>query len=65
MGLRDALRSLLPGDEPPSSAETFRYRCRDCDAEFESPRRHVTDARCPDCGSADVRVADDPYLDEG
>lgn len=64
MGLLDALRSLLPGGEPSPTGETFRYRCRDCEAEFESGRRHVTDASCPACGSSDVRVADDPYLDD-
>lgn len=70
MGLLDTLRSFLPvadspsetsGDEP-GAPETFAYRCRDCDREFESPHRHVTDAACPDCGSPDVRVVD-PFGD--
>lgn len=61
MNLVDALRSLLPESERAGDRETFAYRCRACDAEFESPRRHVTDAGCPDCGAGDVRVADDPY----
>lgn len=65
MSLFDALLDRLPdfrrgGTDP--AAETFEYRCRDCDREFESTTRHVTDAECPTCGSADVRVADDPYL---
>lgn len=59
MGLFDKLRECLPG-RGASRGETFTYRCRDCDREFESPYRHVTDARCPDCESEDVRVSE-PY----
>lgn len=63
MGLLDALSDLLSGRRDPheSERETFEYRCRDCDHEFESTRRHVTAASCPDRGSEDVRVGDDPY----
>lgn len=62
MGLLDALRDYLLGrGSTERDAETFEYRCRDCDREFETTARHVTEAECPDCGSEDVRVADDPY----
>lgn len=60
MGLLDALPGWR-GDRTGGDAETFGYRCRDCDRVFESTTRHVTDATCPACGSGDVRVADDPY----
>jgi Zn finger protein HypA/HybF involved in hydrogenase expression len=60
--LFDAVRDLLPGRAGVArDKETFEYRCRDCDAEFASPQRHVTAASCPDCGSEDVRVGEDPY----
>lgn len=65
MGVFDALRALVSGDRSGDGEDTYTYRCRDCDREFESPRRHVTDASCPACDSGDVRVSDDPYLDEG
>lgn len=66
MKLVEALLDLLPGRETgdPDATETFDYRCRDCDHEFASPERHVTDARCPACGAGDVRVAENPYLSE-
>lgn len=67
MGLFDAVRDLLPGngrETAGSDGETFEYRCRDCDREFESTRPHVTAAKCPGCGSDDVRVGDDPYRTE-
>lgn len=57
MSLLDFFRAAFSGRDT-QHEETFGYRCRDCDCEFESPQRHVTAATCPDCGSGDVRVRD-------
>jgi Zn finger protein HypA/HybF involved in hydrogenase expression len=66
VGLFDAVRNLLSGGGRATGEdeETFEYRCRDCDSEFESTRPHVTAAKCPECGSNDVRVGEDPYRPE-
>lgn len=66
VGLFDAVRDLLLGSGRATTGdeETFEYRCRDCEHEFESTRPHVTAASCPDCGSDDVWVSDDPYRSE-
>jgi putative FmdB family regulatory protein len=63
VGLFDSLRAFLSGNgaTDESETETFEYRCRDCDTEFESTRQHVTTVSCPDCGSDDIRVSEDPY----
>lgn len=57
MGLLNWLTSIFTSgrDDHQHHHETFRYRCRKCNAVFQSNHRHVTDESCPRCGAEDVR----------
>jgi len=52
MSLMDRLKGTLGGDE---EEQTFNYHCRECDTEFESPNRSLSDVSCPKCGASESR----------
>lgn len=47
MPVFDTIKSALLGGEQ----RTYTYRCRKCDAEFESTEAHMGKATCENCGS--------------
>ncbi|MFC4356675.1 zinc ribbon domain-containing protein [Halobium salinum] len=60
MGLLGTVTEAVSGDRSPSAAEeTFAYRCVSCGERFELPKSQMTAARCPDCGSRNVKDAGD------
>lgn len=51
MTVIDKLKNLLTG----SDDQTYSYRCRDCETEFESPEAQMKDVTCPECDSTNIR----------
>jgi rRNA maturation endonuclease Nob1 len=56
--LSDVTEKLSSGDGGDDGAETFAYRCVNCEARFETPKTRMLSVNCPDCGSMDVRPDD-------
>lgn len=54
MGVVDRLKDIVGTD---GGLTTYRYRCTDCDSEFDSAK-DPDRAACPECLSHDVEVED-------
>ncbi|WP_435147263.1 FmdB family zinc ribbon protein [Halobaculum sp. P14] len=57
MGIVEAVARAVVGGESGVAEDTFRYRCVDCDTEFERPKTRMVRVRCPECGSMNLRDA--------
>ncbi|MDS0293130.1 hypothetical protein [Halogeometricum luteum] len=58
MGVLTAVVDTFSTGEDGATDDSFAYRCADCEAAFERPKRQMTRVRCPDCRSSDVRSVD-------
>jgi len=52
MSLMDRIKGTLGENE---EEQTFDYHCRECDTEFESPNRSLSDVSCLNCGASGSR----------
>ncbi|WP_313694920.1 hypothetical protein [Halorarum halobium] len=58
MSLVSALKDALASGD--GGADAVRYRCGECGTGFDRARTRMVRTRCPDCGSADLRVVEEP-----
>jgi putative FmdB family regulatory protein len=48
----DRIKGTLGASE---EEQTFDYHCRECDTEFQSTSRSISEVACPTCGASGAR----------